>query len=178
MFLWKKKISQMTIKDIMRNAGKGSSAKAVELYDQIRQTYVYNMKNNVNLITAIEKIKMKYEKDEDIKILLTNFEILQKKYAEEIEAKRSFISTLNGIKNDVQKMNAISNKKLEEVTKNYNDVKKENENLKIELDKLKMRNSYIMNNNKKFMGIKENDIKYNNLSKSSMSNEKFPIIDK
>ena len=173
-----KKISQMTIKDIMRNAGKGSSAKAVELYDQIRQTYVYNMKNNVNLITAIEKIKMKYEKDEDIKILLTNFEILQKKYAEEIEAKRSFISTLNGIKNDVQKMNAISNKKLEEVTKNYNDVKKENENLKIELDKLKMRNSYIMNNNKKFMGIKENDIKYNNLSKSSMSNEKFPIIDK
>ena len=173
-----KKISQMTIKDIMHNAGKGSSAKAVELYDQIRQTYVYNMKNNVNLITAIEKIKMKYEKDEDIKILLTNFEILQKKYAEEIEAKRSFISTLNGIKNDVQKMNAISNKKLEEVTKNYNDVKKENENLKIELDKLKMRNSYIMNNNKKFMGIKENDIKYNNLSKSSMSNEKFPIIDK
>ena len=83
------------------------------------------MKNNVNLITAIEKIKMKYEKDEDIKILLTNFEILQKKYAEEIEAKRNFISTLNGIKNDVQKMNAISNKKLEEVTKNYNEVKKE-----------------------------------------------------
>ena len=173
-----KKISQMTIKDIMRNAGKGSSAKAVELYDQIKQTYVYNMKNNVNLITAIEKIKMKYEKDEDIKILLTNFEILQKKYAEEIEAKRNFISTLNGIKNDVQKMNAISNKKLEEVTKNYNDVKKENENLKIELDKLKLRNSYIMNNNKKYMGLKDNDIKYNNLSKSSASNEKFPIIDK
>ena len=80
------------------------------------------MKNNVNLITAIEKIKMKYEKDEDIKILLTNFEILQKKYAEEIEAKRSFISTLNGIKNDVQKMNAISNKKLEEVTKDLLDI--------------------------------------------------------
>ena len=136
------------------------------------------MKNNVNLITAIEKIKMKYEKDEDIKILLTNFEILQKKYAEEIEAKRNFISTLNGIKNDVQKMNAISNKKLEEVTKNYNDVKKENENLKIELDKLKLRNSYVMNNTKKYMGIKESDMKYNNLSKSSQSNEKFPIIDK
>ena len=169
----------MTIKDIMHNAGKGSSAKAVELYDQIRQTYVYNMKNNVNLITAIEKIKMKYEKDEDIKILLTNFEILQKKYAEEIEAKRSFISTLNGIKNDVQKMNAISNKKLEEVTKNFNEVKKENENLKIELDKMKLRNSYIMNNSKKFMGNTEKDIRYNNnLSKSSASNEKFPIIDK
>ena len=174
-----KKISQMTIKDIMHNAGKGSSAKAVELYDQIRQTYVYNMKNNVNLITSIEKIKMKYEKDEDIKILLTNFEILQKKYAEEIEAKRSFISTLNGIKNDVQKMNAISNKKLEEVTKNFNEVKKENENLKIELDKMKLRNSYIMNNSKKFMGNTEKDIRYNNnLSKSSASNEKFPIIDK
>jgi hypothetical protein len=173
-----KKISQMTIKDIMHNAGKGSSAKAVELYDQIRQTYVYNMKNNVNLITAIEKIKMKYEKDEDIKILLTNFEILQKKYAEEIEAKRSFISTLNGIKNDVQKMNAISNKKLEEVTKNYNEVKKENENLKIELDKLKLRSSYV-SNSKKFMGMGDKDIKYNNnLSKSSASNEKFPIIDK
>jgi len=173
-----KKISQMTIKDIMHNAGKGSSAKAVELYDQIRQTYVYNMKNNVNLITAIEKIKMKYEKDEDIKILLTNFEILQKKYAEEIEAKRSFISTLNGIKNDVQKMNAISNKKLEEVTKNYNEVKKENENLKIELDKLKLRSSYV-SNSKKFMGIGDKDMKYNNnLSKSSASNEKFPIIDK
>ena len=79
---------------------------------------MYIMKNNVNLITANEKIKMKYEKDEDIKIVLTNFEILQKKYAEEIEAKRSFISTLNGIKNDVQKMNAIANKKLEEDTKN------------------------------------------------------------
>ena len=34
----------MTIKDIMHNAGKGSNAKSVELYDQIRQTYVYNMK--------------------------------------------------------------------------------------------------------------------------------------
>ena len=177
-----KKISQMTIKDIMHNAGKGSSAKAVELYDQIRQTYVYNMKNNVNLITAIEKIKMKYEKDEDIKILLTNFEILQKKYAEEIEAKRSFISTLNGIKSDVQKMNAISNKKLEEVTKNYNEIKKENENLKIELDKIKLRNSYINNNSRKYMGMAEKDMRYNsnnnNLSKSSASNEKFPIIDK
>ena len=174
-----KKISQMTIKDIMHNAGKGSSAKAVELYDQIRQTYVYNMKNNVNLITAIEKIKMKYEKDEDIKIVLTNFEILQKKYAEEIEAKRSFISTLNGIKNDVQKMNAISNKKLEEVTKNYNDVKKENENLKIELDKLKLRNSYAGINSRKYTGMNEKDLRYNNnLSKSSASNEKFPIIDK
>ena len=174
-----KKISQLTIKDIMHNAGKGSSAKAVELYDQIRQTYVYNMKNNVNLITAIEKIKLKYEKDEDIKILLTNFEILQKKYAEEIEAKRSFISTLNGIKNDVQKMNAISNKKLEEVTKNYNEVKKENENLRIELDKLKLRNSYVINNSRKYIGTTEKEIKYNNnLSKSSTSNEKFPIIDK
>ena len=48
-------------------------------------------------------------------------------------------------------MNAISNKKLEEVTKNYNEVKKENENLKIELDKLKLRNSYVMNNTKKYM---------------------------
>ena len=105
--------------------------------------------------------------------------LLQKKYAEEIEAKRSFISTLNGIKNDVQKMNAISNKKLEEVTKNFNEVKKENENLKIELDKMKLRNSYIMNNSKKFMGNNEKDIRYNNnLSKSSASNEKFPIIDK
>ena len=173
-----KKISQMTIKDIMHNAGKGSNAKAVELYDQIRQTYVYNMKNNVNLITAIEKIKMKYEKDEDIKTLLTNFEILQKKYAEEIEAKRSFISTLNGIKKDVQKMNAISNKKLEEVTKNFNEVKKENENLKIELDKLKLRNSYVTNNSKKFMGMMDKEIKSNNLSKSSASKDKFPIIDK
>ena len=176
-----KKISQMTIKDIMHNAGKGSSAKAVELYNQIRQTYVYNMKNNVNLITAIEKIKMKYEKDEDIKTVLTNFEILQKKYAEEIEAKRSFISTLNGIKGDVQKMNAISNKKLEEVTNNYNEVKKENENLKIELDKLKLKNSALMNNSRRFMGTGEREIKImtNNMSRSSAgTNEKFPLIEK
>lgn len=176
-----KKISQMTIKDIMHNAGKGSSAKAVELYNQIRQTYVYNMKNNVNLITAIEKIKMKYENDEDIKTVLTNFEILQKKYAEEIEAKRSFISTLNGIKGDVQKMNAISNKKLEEVTNNYNEVKKENDNLKIELDKVKLRNSVLMNNSRRLMmgsGEKEIKIMTNNMSKSSGSNEKFPLIEK
>ena len=176
-----KKISQMTIKDIMHNAGKGSSAKAVELYNQIRQTYVYNMKNNVNLITAIEKIKMKYENDEDIKTVLTNFEILQKKYAEEIEAKRSFISTLNGIKGDVQKMNAISNKKLEEVTNNYNEVKKENDNLKIELDKIKLRNSVLMNNSRRLMmgnGEKEIKIMTNNMSKSSGSNEKFPLIEK
>jgi chromosome segregation ATPase len=176
-----KKISQMTIKDIMRNAGKGSSAKAVELYDQIKQTYVYNMKNNVNLITAIEKIKMKYEKDEDIKILLTNFEILQKKYAEEIEAKRSFIATLNGIKGDVQKMNAISNKKLEEVTNNYNEIKKENENLKIELDKMKLKNSVMMNNSRKFMGTTEKEIKImtNNMSRSSAGTlDKFPLIEK
>ena len=176
-----KKISQMTIKDIMHNAGKGSSAKAVELYNQIRQTYVYNMKNNVNLITAIEKIKMKYEKDEDIKTVLANFEILQKKYAEEIEAKRSFISTLNGIKGDVQKMNAISNKKLEEVTNNYNEVKKENENLKIELDKMKLKNSVIMNNSRKFMGTTEKEIKImtNNMSRSSAGTiDKFPLIEK
>ena len=175
-----KKISQMTIKDIMHNAGKGSSAKAVELYNQIRQTYVYNMKNNVNLITAIEKIKMKYEKDEDIKTVLANFEILQKKYAEEIEAKRSFISTLNGIKGDVQKMNAISNKKLEEVTNNYNEVKKENENLKIELDKMKLRNSVMINNSKRFMGNTEKEIKImTNMSRSSAgTNDKFPLIEK
>ena len=176
-----KKISQMTIKDIMHNAGKGSSAKAVELYNQIRQTYVYNMKNNVNLITAIEKIKMKYEKDEDIKTVLANFEILQKKYAEEIEAKRSFISTLNGIKGDVQKMNAISNKKLEEVTNNYNEVKRENENLRIELDKLKLRNSVMMNNSRRFMGAGEKEMKImtNNMSRSSAGTiDKFPLIEK
>ncbi len=79
-------------------------------------------------------------------------------------------------------MNAISNKKLEEVTKNYNEIKKENENLKIELDKIKLRNSYINNNSRKYMGMAEKDMRYNsnnnNLSKSSASNEKFPIIDK
>ena len=75
-------------------------------------------------------------------------------------------------------MNAISNKKLEEVTKNFNEVKKENENLKIELDKLKLRNSYVTNNSKKFMGMMDKEIKSNNLSKSSASKDKFPIIDK
>ena len=106
---------------------------------------------------------------------------MQKKYAEEIEAKRSFISTLNGIKGDVQKMNAISNKKLEEVTNNYNEVKKENENLKIELDKLKLKNSALMNNSRRFMGTGEREIKImtNNMSRSSAgTNEKFPLIEK
>ena len=178
-----KKISQMSIKDIMHNAGKGSSAKAVELYNEIRQTYVYNMKNNVNLITAIEKVKMKYENDEDIKTILTNFEILHKKYAEEIDAKRNFISTLNGIKGDVQKMNAISNKKLEELTSSYNELKKENEDLKIKLDKITYKNIKVGTSKKFNQGVSEKDMKYvtnngSNRSNSSLgTNEKFPLIE-
>ena len=77
-------------------------------------------------------------------------------------------------------MNAISNKKLEEVTNNYNEIKKENENLKIELDKLKLRNSMMINNSRRFMGTGEKEIKItgNNVSRSSVgTNEKFPLIE-
>ena len=50
--------------------------------------------------------------------------------------------------------------------------------IRAELDKLKLRNSYVTNNSKKFMGMMDKEIKSNNLSKSSASKDKFPIIDK
>ena len=132
-----KQISQVTVKDIINNAGRGVNVKAMELYGEIRQSYVYNMKNNVNVITALERIKSKYEKDEDIKIILNNFEMLHQKYAQEVENKRSFSTTLQNIRDDIERMQSIHNKKIEELSKENIHLKNENANLKLELEKLK-----------------------------------------
>ena len=132
-----KQISQITVKDIINNAGKGINMKAMELYSDIRQTYVYNMKNNVNVITALERIKAKYEKDEDIKTVLANFEMLHQKYAQEVDNKRNFTATLQNIRNDVERMQAINNKKIEDITRTNKQLMSENSNLKMELEKMK-----------------------------------------
>ena len=168
-----KQILQISVKDIINNAGKGINVKAMELYNDIRQSYVYNMKNNVNIITALERIKVKYEKDEDIKVVLTNFEMLHQKYAQEVDNKRTFTVTLQNIRDDIERMQSIHNKKLEEVNKINLQLKNENSNLKIELEKIKLNPAYNNNNGKKFLN--KSGASSNNVSNRS-STDKFPDI--
>ncbi len=52
------------------------------------------MKNTVNNITALERIKTRYDSDEDIKIILGNFKMFHKKYSEEVVNKRTLSATL------------------------------------------------------------------------------------
>jgi len=171
-----KKISQITVKDIINNAGKGTNLKAMELYGDIRQNYVYNMKNNVNIITAIERIKARYDSDEDIKVILANFEMLHKKYSEEVDNKRNFANTLINIKEDIERMQTLHNKKLDEYSRSNAQLKDENNNLKMEIEKLKMK--YGLNNsnsNTVRKSVKSINLGQSvNMSKSSV--DKFPQI--
>ena len=167
-----KKISQITVKDIINNAGKGTNLKAMELYSDIRQNYVYNMKNNVNIITALERIKTRYDSDEDIKVILANFEMLHKKYSEEVDNKRNFANTLTNIKEDIERMQTLHNKKLDEYSRSNTQLKEENNQLKMEIEKLKIKFGINASKNKSNRSI--NLGQSVNVSKSSM--EKFPQI--
>ena len=169
-----KQISQITVKDIINNAGKGVNVKAMELYSDIRQSYVYNMKNNVNIITALERIKTKYEKDEDIKVVLANFEMLHQKYAQEVDNKRTFSITLQNIKDDIERMQSIHTKKLEEITKVNQQLRNENSNLKIEIEKMRYNNP-LTNSSKINRKVNKSGSSSNNQSHRS-STDKFPEI--
>jgi predicted RNase H-like nuclease (RuvC/YqgF family) len=185
-----KKLSESSVKETINQGGKGTNLKAMELYSDIRQNYVYNMKNNVNIITALDNIKTKYGEDENIKIILNNFEMLHKKYSEEVDNKRSFVTTLSNIKEDVEKMQMLHNKKIEEFGRENSMLKEENTNLKIELEKLKIKtnNSHLASSRKinkstnidiskmnNSQGKGKKTINNNNISNLSKS-EKFPSI--
>lgn len=137
-----KQLSSISAQNILNNASK-SDYKAMELYNETKQTYVYNMKNNVNLLASIEKVKNNYKGDPDIKIVLENLELLHTKYSQEVENKRSYINTLNSIKKDIQKMKDTENKKFEELNLVIENLIKENKRYKYELEK--MRNNLIYN---------------------------------
>ena len=146
----------------------------MELYSDIRQSYVYNMKNNVNIITALERIKTKYEKDEDIKVVLANFEMLHQKYAQEVDNKRTFSITLQNIKDDIERMQSIHTKKLEEITKVNQQLRNENSNLKIEIEKMRYNNP-LTNSSKINRKVNKSGSSSNNQSHRS-STDKFPEI--
>ena len=184
-----KKLSESSVKETINQGGKGTNLKAMELYSDIRQNYVYNMKNNVNIITALDNIKTKYADDEDIKTILNNFEMLHKKYSEEVDNKRNFVTTLSHIKEDVERMQMLHNKKIEEFGRENSMLKEENTNLKIEIEKMKIKNNSQLATSRKLnksINIdlsklnssqgKDKNNNNNNTSNVSKKSEKFPII--
>jgi hypothetical protein len=185
-----KKLSESSVKETINQGGKGTNLKAMELYSDIRQNYVYNMKNNVNIITALDNIKTKYADDDDIETILNNFEMLHKKYSEEVDNKRNFVTTLSHIKEDVERMQMLHNKKIEEFGRENSMLKEENTNLKIEIEKMKIKNSSHLATSRKLnksinidlsklnssQGKDKTINNNNNTSNVSKKSEKFPII--
>ena len=112
-----KQLTNLAANKIIQNAGNGEKVKTKELYQESKQMYIYNLKDNVNVVTAIERIKIKYKEEKDVQLLLENFELIQNRYTQEVENKRNYINLLNKIKDDVANLKSqetIKYKELEE----------------------------------------------------------------
>ena len=130
-----------------------------------------NLPQSQSLTTTI---LWKYEKDEDIKVVLANFEMLHQKYAQEVDNKRTFSITLQNIKDDIERMQSIHTKKLEEITKVNQQLRNENSNLKIEIEKMRYNNP-LTNSSKINRKVNKSGSSSNNQSHRS-STDKFPEI--
>ncbi len=160
----------MTVREIMNNTNQGVNAKAMELFSDIRPNYVYDKKSKVGLIAALERVKENYKEDKDIAIILNNSEQVQKKYAQEIENKREFGIKLNNIKADVEKMQAIHNIKIEDLTRKIEALTKDNEDLKNENERLRFGKTRFANDLLK-RGMNNNWD--NNMNRSVNNNEGY-----
>jgi len=149
-----KQISMISANHIINNARKGENIKALELQEETKAVYVYNMKNNTNLVGALERIKKicsdNAEENSiipignnenlylcDLKIILENLESLHLKYTQEVDNKRNFVNMLNKLKEDVTNMRDINkmnveaaNNKLKSLTEQLNQSKLEIEIMK------------------------------------------------
>jgi len=114
-----KQLSAIAAQKIVQNSGNKEKLTTKELYQESKQLYIYNLKDNFNIISAIDKIKAKYKDDKDIKLLLENFDLIQNKYTQEVENKRKYITLLNKIKEDVADMKSQELIKFKELEDKY-----------------------------------------------------------
>ncbi|MBQ5665826.1 MAG: hypothetical protein IIV41_08200, partial [Akkermansia sp.] len=68
--------------------------------EEVRTAGLEYEKRNIAVYLTFTNLLLTENKDEDIKIILNNFEMLHQKYAQEVENKRSFSTTLQNIRDD------------------------------------------------------------------------------
>ena len=110
-----KQLTNLAAMKIIQNAGNGEKVKTQELYQESKTMYIFNLKDNVNIITAVERLKIKFKEEKDVKLLLENFELIQNRYTQEVENKRNYINLLNKIKEDVTNLKSQENMKFKEL---------------------------------------------------------------
>lgn len=161
-----KKLSAMTAQEIISSANQGENIKAKELYTETKSTYVYNLKNNVSLMNAIDLLKK--SKLPEALLVCENLETLHYKYSSEIENKRLYINSLNNIKEDISNSREINKMKMQEAEIQIKKLKEELVEVRKELNRYKA-DKLGINFNSGFGG---NMNQYNNNS-SNASNSNF-----
>ena len=137
-----KKLSAIAAHEIISNANQGENIKAKELYSETKTTYVYNFKNNVNLINSINTLKK--TKMPEALLVCENLEILHSKYCSEVENKRTYINSLNSIKDDITNSREMNKLRLREANYTISSLKEELEELKKELNRIKAENKRLV----------------------------------
>ena len=164
-----KKLSNITAQEMINPIDNGENSTVNKLYNQTKTNYVYDFKNNVNLTSAINKLKESSNMKKEIDLVLNNLELIHLKYSQELNNKREYISSLNNIKQDIVNIKEINKIKLSEAEFKLNKLKLENTNLNIEIKKLK--NSLnVVNNIHKYDYNSIKSYKDNNDSKLSNNN--------
>jgi hypothetical protein len=169
-----KQLSAMTTHEILKNSST-IEFKEMELYKQTKRTYIYNMNNNISLLSAVDAVKSKYPDDKNVLTVLENFELLNQKYADEIDSKRNMVSKLNEIKKDIERMKDLENKKIVELNNQITELIEENRKLKIQLvkstTKVNIPEMSSMQENEKFTQTSYPKINYdkNNIQASNKS---------
>ena len=57
----------MTTHEILKNSST-IEFKEMELYKQTKRTYIYNMNNNISLLSAVDAVKSKYPDDKKVPV--------------------------------------------------------------------------------------------------------------
>ena len=103
----------------MNSGGNIENGKMQELLNDTKQTQIYNLKDNLNLISAIERTKHQYKDEKDIKLILESFDLVHGKFMKEVENKRNYITMLNKIKEDVSQLKFQENAKYKELESRF-----------------------------------------------------------
>ncbi len=165
-----KQISMISANNIINNATKGENIKAIELNEQTKKVYLYNTKNNSNLVNAVEKLQKIISSNsddenslinikdnlsvKDIKIILESLENTHLKYTQEVDSKRNFVNMLNKLKEDVTNMREVNKMNIEEANKRVKMLTDQLNNSYLELNIIKknclnprhINNSHLNNN--------------------------------
>ena len=151
-----KKLSSIAAQDIINSANQGENVKTRELYNETKSSYIYNLKNNIGLLNSIEALKK--TKSPEALLVIESLDNLHSKFCQEIDNKRTYINSLNAIKQDIMNMKELNKMKLSEASEKIKKLNDTNDELRREIEQIKLFCNCDKNKNKHNFNKTSNEI--------------------